>query len=202
MPSAGEIPRSVFRGTAIGERASATPRPRHDLGYPQEPHMSDPCAEFSAPSKRNAILQPLVGVFTSRTLMHMFPGKPAAESAGRMVNSWALGGRFLESRYRSTGPMGEFEGLGYCGFDRSDEKLHAVWMDNFSMMMLISSGDASADGRVLQSSGSFTIPGMGAVVARNVTTIRDEDHHRYEIFHAMGGSERLVLEVEYTRERP
>lgn len=97
----------------------------------------------------------------------------------------------------------KFEGLGYIGYDDATGRFFSTWMDvNFSGLVLangaLDANDASLvlKGQVPSSEG----PGQTAPI-REVLTIVDADHMRYEFFETHKGAEFLAVRLDYARTR-
>ena len=96
-----------------------------------------------------------------------------------------------------------FEGLGYIGFDNASGQYFSTWMDvNFPGIVVAYGGfDPTANTYVLKGSMSSSTPGAGAVPVREVMTIQDSDHFRYDYYETHAGKEALTVRLDYTRSR-
>ncbi len=91
--------------------------------------MSDqPSEEFQLPQPgpEHDLLKPLVGTFKSTVKMFMGPDDPM-ESHGTMLNTFQVGGLYLQQEYSGdpAGPFGEFTGRGYMALIRHRENSKA-----------------------------------------------------------------------------
>jgi hypothetical protein len=122
------------------------------------------------------------------------------ESEGTMTNEMILGDRFLRSSYAGAGPMGgEFGGMALDGYNRIEKKYVGIWVDTMSTSMMVFEG--TAEGSVRTSLCKFTDPTGTPVVMKSVTTIINDNEHRYESFAQPQGAPEFIknMEITYTR---
>ena len=92
----------------------------------------------------------------------------------------------------------DFAGLGYIGFDNASGQYFSTWMDVNLPGIVIAYGkfDPAANTYVL--TGDMSSP-AGAVPVREVMTIQDPDHFRYEYYETHAGKEALTVRLDYAR---
>ena len=170
--------------------------------------MTDQATEYdfqaaAAPDEHHVAFQPFVGKFKAEVKMWMGPGEPMV-STGTMVNTMALGGRFLHHDYQGDaveGPFPAFEGKGYWGYNKIADQYEGCWMDTASTMMQVEIGTCSEDGRIWTMKGEM-ICGQTRekFQKRSVVTLVDNDHHTMEAFFTgPDGNETKSMEIQYTR---
>jgi hypothetical protein len=126
-------------------------------------------------------------------------------STGTMKNSFELGGRFLNQTYKGdpceNSPFPEFEGRGYWGYNKVDNRYEGVWMDTATTQMQTEQGQVDSSGKVWTMIGSTTCGMTGAETQkRSVITLIDNDHHSMEMFFTgPDGSEMKGMEIQYAR---
>lgn len=147
-------------------------------------------------------LKPFAGTFKSVVRIWMGPGEPVV-STGTMTNTFDLGGRYLRQDYKgdpSEGPFPEFEGRGFWGYNNVTQEYEGFWIDNGSTIMQIEQGDVDPSGKVWIMTGEMPNPQTGGTMRRrSVITLRDEDHHKVEMFFERDGQENKAMEIEYSR---
>lgn len=166
----------------------------------------DPTAamqEMAAPAAEHKRLTAFEGTFKAEVKIWMGPGDPMV-STGTMVNSWALGGRFLRQDYKGDpspgpNPFPDFEGHGYWGFNKNTRKYEGFWIDTASTVMQNESGTVDEAGKVWTMSGDIVGPDGEASVKRSVITLVDHDHHQMEMFFSKGDQEFKGMEIQYSR---
>ena len=113
--------------------------------------MTDQACDFttmSAPTEAHGRLKPYAGTFNAVVKMWMGPGDPT-ESSGVMINEFDLGGRYLQQTYtgdQQEGAFPNFEGRGYWGFNKTEEKYEGfngfsdIWIDNLPSVRINTNG--------------------------------------------------------------
>lgn len=169
--------------------------------------MSEPCdfEAMSALAEEHKRLAPFVGTFRAEVKIWMGPGEPSI-STGTMINTFELGGRFLQQVYKRDsggGPFANFEGRGYWGFNKATKKYEGFWIDTASTIMQMETGQVDKSGKVWTMAGSFTDPGSGRpMTKRSVITLQDKDHHSLEMFFpGPDGKDAKGMEIRYTRSK-
>lgn len=166
---------------------------------------SDPAAMQAAfeaaarPGENHRKLDALIGTWSTKTTWYCDPTK-AQETTGIAVNTWTLGGRFVEQRFFGAmpGTAAAFEGIGLTGFDNVTGKFVGSWLDNLSTTIMPMQG--SMDGKTLTLRGECTMPGGALMKFRMVHEFTSADRHVAMMFMAMGDQpEAKGAEVVYTR---
>lgn len=84
------------------------------------------------PGEAQKRLEPMIGTFAVTVLVWPSPGKPPLEYKGGAVNTWVLGGRYVQTMLAAVMDGEAFDGIGYYGFDNATKTYQASWMDNGS----------------------------------------------------------------------
>ncbi|MFQ5740180.1 MAG: DUF1579 family protein [Acidobacteriota bacterium] len=168
----------------------------------QAVHGPQDFAAMAAPTAEHSLLEPFVGSFMAEVKIWMGPGDPMV-STGRMTNTMDLGGRFLRQVYTGDpgeGPFPGFEGRGFWGYNKTDQRFEGFWIDIASTMMQIEYGQVDDSGRVWNMKSTMTDPRSGQPVARrSVITLIDRDHHSMEMYWHAPQGEVKGMEIQYAR---
>lgn len=155
------------------------------------------------PSVEHEIFAGMVGRFAAEVRTWPAPGADPVDYDGLIENQLVLGGRFLQSRYRSDlGEQGVMEGLGLLGYNTFEERYESFWADTFATILPpISHGHVEKDGRELHFASEGYDPMAGKVVrGRSVVRLEDRRRHSYEMYAIDDdGHERLQVRISYTR---
>jgi hypothetical protein len=160
--------------------------------------------ELGTPGAEHALLDALTGTFDAEVSMWNAPGLEPEIMTGTMVNSWILGGRFVQSDYSSEWMGQPFHGLGLFGYDKAQDAYVGTWCDTASTMLApVGTGQLSEDGTQIVTYKEMVDPTSGLLnQMREVLTFVSEDHHRMEMYISFEGQEEfLMMRIEYVRTR-
>jgi Protein of unknown function (DUF1579) len=169
----------------------------------KEKAMMEAWQKASTPGEPHKKLDALVGTFDARVRSTVDPSKPPEDSVGTSVNSWVLGGRYVEQQYDGAF-MGEpFTGIGFTGYDNVQKKYVSVWMDTAGTGMMWMTAASDKSGKSLSGSARIWDPVTGKpVTVESKTIITDNDHHSFEMWgKAPNGKTTKLMEIQYTRRK-
>lgn len=159
--------------------------------------LSLPAWAQSGPDPQHRLLGSLSGGWTVRQSLWMEPGKPPKIDTGIAKFEMILNGRHLRQVLHIDDGT-HFEALGHFGYDTASKTFFSTWMDvNFSGLVL-ARGDFDEAAKAMILRGSMEEEGV-SVPVREVLTVTDRDHLRYEFFETREGVEALVVRLDYTR---
>ena len=186
----------------IASVAIAADPPKSDKAAQQKVAM-DAMMRAATPGDAHKKLNAMVGTFDAKVKMWMEPGAPPAESSGKAVNEWVLGGRFVQQRFDGTFMGQPFSGIGYTGYDNVRHTYIGTWMDSMSTSMMTSSGDPDASGKNWNFNAMSMDPVSGeAVSLTEKMTMIDNDHQLFEMYGpGPDGSNFKMMEITYTRKK-
>lgn len=164
--------------------------------------QTDPMMAAGMPGPEHEKLGQFLGTFAAHVKMWMGPDGDPMESHGTMVNTWALGKRFIRHDYHSEFEGHVFEGAGYFGFNNVTRKYEGLWVDTMSTGFMLEYGECDASGKVWTMEGTADFPTAGNTMhKRTVVTVKDDDHHSMESWvKGPDGSEFKTMEIQYTRQ--
>ena len=160
-------------------------------------------AEMAAPTADHERLKAFLGTFKGEVKIWMGPGDPVV-STGTMINTLALGGRFVHQDYKGDPnpgptPFPSFEGQGFWGFNKNTQRYEGFWIDTASTIMQNETGTVDDSGRVWTMTGEIIGPDGEVSTKRSVISLVDDDHHQMEMFFSKGDQEFRGMEIHYTR---
>jgi hypothetical protein len=155
--------------------------------------------KFADAAEEHEFLKKMSGIWKSAVKMWMNPDDSPMESSGTATNELLMGGRFLQCRFESKTPWGDFSGLSIDGFNRIDNKYQGIWLDSMGTLMMVFEGEAKGNVRTMIS--EYTNPMTGKPTKmKGVTTIVSENEHRYEAWaEGPDGKTFRNMEIIYTR---
>jgi hypothetical protein len=157
----------------------------------------------AAPGTQHKALAGLEGTWTAKVKTWMSPAAPPSESEGTSENRMALGGRFLEQRYRGSFMGQPFNGVGYTGYDNVKKKYVSTWMDSMGTTIMVTEGTADGGGKIITTTGTVADAlTKKTVTIKAVTTLVDADHTTYEMWGPdPAGKVYKTLEIRYVRKK-
>jgi hypothetical protein len=169
---------------------------------PTREQMLAAMLDAATPGDMHKKLEDMVGTFDADVRMFMDPSKPPEDSKGTSVNTWALGNRFVESKYEGTFMDNPFNGIGYMGYDNTQKRYVGSWMDTASTGMMWSTCAPDSSGKSMKcKSTSVWDPMTGKASPMEFkSTITDHDHYTMEMFGTgPNGQKYKMMEISYTR---
>lgn len=156
------------------------------------------------PGPEHALLKPFEGTFRSVVRLWMGPGEPMVHT-GTMVNSFQVGGLYLQQEYTgdpNDGPFPSFVGRGFWGYNTASGEFEGFWIDNASTMMQMERGTADAEGKVWTMTSTVPNPQTGEMMTKkSVIELIDKDHHSMDVFFTTpDGREVKGMEIQYERQ--
>jgi hypothetical protein len=158
--------------------------------------------KIGAPGPEHAALAKNVGDWNVDCKFWMDPTQPPMETKGTCTDKAILGGRFIQSDFRSDMMGKPFTGMGLSGYDNFRKKYTQLWMDDMGTMMSTAEGTASPDGKVITFLGKMDDPMMGKKdkPVRYVVTWLNDKSYRFEAFDEAGTpNEFKSMEMVYTK---
>ena len=162
----------------------------------------DAWMKASTPGDAHKLLDGMVGTWNVTVKSWMQPGAPPMESTGTAVNSWVLGGRWMEEKFTGSFMGMPFQGIGYTGYDNIKKQYIGTWMDNMSTAVMTSTGKGGS-GNTWEFASSMDDPMTGKTmpVAEKVT-FTDADHHTMEMWSpGPDGKMFKMMEIAYSRKK-
>ena len=153
------------------------------------------------PGEGQKRLDPLVGTFNVVIRTWVTPDGPPIESTGASVNSWVLGGRYVQMMLSADTPNAPFSGTGHIAYDNVTKNYQAAWMDTGSTGITLYTGkiDASGKSALLKGSISNALTGKASPVEVRMT-IQPDGSHLTQLW-GQGKAAKMVklMELQYTK---
>ena len=172
-----------------------------DESAPGEEEMMKMFIELAKPGDAHRAMDPLVGEWDVDSKSWMGGPEPI-ESKATSTTTWALGGRYVESRYSGTFEMGgatmPFEGHGVLAYDNFKKEYQSTWYDSLSTNIYWSSGSASEDGKTITLTGTWEGP-MGKVESKHVYHIESNDTYTLTGYMSTPEGDQKQMELTFRR---
>ena len=98
------------------------------------------------PGEGQKRLDPLIGTFDVKVRTCLDPSKPPIESAATAVDTWVLGGRYVQQMLAGYVGGEPWSGISYAGYDNVTKKYVSTYIDTGSTGMEWYTGTLDPDG--------------------------------------------------------
>ena len=145
--------------------------------------MMDAMMKAMMPGEPHKLLENMVGTFDVKVTAWMMPGDPPMNSTGTSVNTWIMGGRFVEEKFTGQFMGQPFTGIGYLGYDNIKKTYWSSWMDNMSTGAMMSTGSTSDNGKTWKFTATMPDPmtGKDTPIEEHVN-VTDKDHYSFDMW--------------------
>jgi hypothetical protein len=157
-------------------------------------------AHASSLDPQHRELATLAGTWSVKQSFWKAPGQAAKIDQGTADLAMVLNQRHLRQTLHIADGT-NFEGLGYIGYDNVSGEFFSTWMDvNFPGLIVAHGGfDGTAKAYVFRGSMASSTRGAADIPVKEIMTITDHDHFKYEYFETRNGLELLTVRLEYSR---
>ena len=192
----------VLVAVAVFVAASAYAADAPKGGAADQQAMMEKMTKAATPGPQHEMLKKMAGDWNAKVTSQMDPSQPAQVENSTSTLSMLMDGRYCQEVV-SGQMMGQpFSGMGITGYDNVLGKFVSTWIDNMGTGIMTSVGTADASGKVITWVGTMSDPATGKLAKeRMVTTIKDDDHHTFEMYGTPPGGkkEMKMLTIEYSR---
>jgi hypothetical protein len=167
-----------------------------------DPAKMEMMKKATTPNENHKRLDPFIGNWTYTSSMWMTPGSKPEQSTGTQENSWVLGGRFVKEVVKGTAMGQAFEGHGKVGYDNVRGEYQAVWADDMSTGIMMSTGQWNEATKTLTMEGTASCPFTGEknMWTRSEWKLIDNDNNTYATYSkGTDGKEFKMMEIAYKR---
>lgn len=161
--------------------------------------MEQAWAAFAQVSDIHTEMAQWVGNFDVTSKHWMAPGTEPMVTQGKMVNTLAMGGRYLISNHTGSFMGQPFEGLNIQAYDNARKAYYSTWIDNMGTGILLTEGNLDESGDLVMT-GTMSSP-MGDIKVREVIKFVGPDKQIFEMYMDMGGQEMKAMEAVMTRSK-
>lgn len=170
---------------------------------PDQKAMMEAMMKAMMPGDAHKLLDNMVGTFDVKVTAWMMPGQPPTDGKGTAVNTWVLGGRFVEQKFTGQFMGMPFEGIGYYGYDNVKKSYWSTWVDNMGTGVMTSTGSTSDGGKSFKYTSSMPDPMTGKDTPEETRiTVVDHDHHTLEMWSpGPDGKMAKMMAIDYSRKQ-
>jgi len=196
----------ITRVANADSAADSPPAGQSEMQLPPGWTATDMQAVIDAgtPGKMHQWLAQDAGTWRGRTTMVMSPGAEPTHGECTSTVTPIMGGRYVKVEMAGDMPgMGQYSGLGLCGFDNVSQKFVSTWVDSQSTGIGYGTGKLSPDGKTLTWEFSYNCPiTKKPTVMREVDTNNGPDSKTMEMYgpDPKTGIEFKMMTIELTKE--
>jgi hypothetical protein len=153
------------------------------------------------PGEGQKRLDPLIGTFNVAIKIWVTPEGPPIESTAASVNTWVLGGRFVQMMLNGDAPNAPFSGTGHVAYDNVTRNYQAAWMDTGSTAITLYTGKLNASGKSASMKGSISnaLTGKPSPVELRMNIEADGSHVTQLWGQGKGTKMVKLMELQYTK---
>lgn len=166
-----------------------------------EAPMAKALESAMTPGEGQKRLDPLIGTFNVAIKIWVTPEGPPIESTAASVNSWVLGGRFVQMMLNGDAPTAPYSGTGHIAYDNVTKNYQAAWMDTGSTAITLYTGKFDAAGKSALMKGAIAnaLTGKPSPVELRMT-IEPDGSHRTQLWGQGKGAKMVkLMELQYTK---
>jgi hypothetical protein len=164
----------------------------------EDPMMAE-MLKMAQPGEQHKEIAKFAGTWHGKVSHFMAPDAPPHMSEGTMVSTMVLDGRWLRQEWKGEMMGTPFTGVGYWGYDAMKKEHVGMWTDTMSTNWMHFKGQYDAAAKAWTSTGVMESP-MGNTPMREVTTVKDADHHTFDMYMTgPDGKEAKIMTIEYSR---
>lgn len=153
------------------------------------------------PGEGQKRLNPLIGTFSVVIKTWVTPAGPPIETTAASVNTWVLGGRYVQMMLNGDAPNDPFSGTGHIAYDNVTKNYQAAWMDTGSTGITLYTGKLDASGKTALLRGSIpnALTGKPTPVELRMT-MQPDGSHLNQLW-GQGKDAKMVklMELQYTK---
>ena len=151
------------------------------------------------PGAEHKMLSNVVGEWEGDISMWMDPTQPPQISKGTVKYESIFDGRYIIGKFSGKMMDMPFSGMELSGYDNIKKVYFSNWIDNMGTGILYVEGTYDKSSNTYNFTGETVDPSGNKMKVREVVTVIDKDHSKFEMYMDMGKGEMKSMEISYTR---
>lgn len=151
------------------------------------------------PGAEHKMLSNVVGEWEGDISMWMDPTQPPQISKGTVKYESIFDGRYIIGKFSGKMMDMPFSGMELSGYDNIKKVYFSNWIDNMGTGILYVEGTYDKNSNTFNYTGETVDPSGNKMKVREVVTVIDKDHSKFEMYMDMGKGEMKSMEISYTR---
>lgn len=151
------------------------------------------------PGPEHKMMANVVGEWEGDISMWMDPTQPPQVSKGTVKYESIFDGRYIIGKFSGNMMGMPFSGMELSGYDNIKKVYFSNWIDNMGTGILYVEGTYDKSSNTYNFTGETVDPSGNKMKVREVVTVIDKDHSKFEMYMDMGKGEMKSMEISYTR---
>lgn len=156
---------------------------------------------YKTPGEEHKMLAENIGKWDGDITMWTDPTQPPQKSKGTSEFESIYDGRYLIGKYTGNMMGMPFSGMDISGFDNAKKVYFTSWIDNMGTGIMYLEGTYDKNSKTFNYAGETVDPMGNKMNVREVITVIDKDHTKFEMYMDMGQGEMKSMEISYTRKK-
>lgn len=161
--------------------------------------MMEEWQKAMTPGPEHKMLSNMVGEWNGDISMWMEPGQPPQTSKGTVKYESIFDGRYIVGNFTGNMMGMPFSGMEISGYDNVKKVFFSSWYDNMGTGVMYVEGTFDKATNTGHYTGETLDPMGNKMKVREVVTIIDKDHSKFEMYMDAGTGEMKSMEISYTR---
>ena len=140
-----------------------------------------------------------VGKWDADISMWMDPTQPPQITKGTASYESIYDDRYIIGKYTGNMMNMPFSGMDICGYDNVKKVFFSSWIDNMGTGVMYLEGTFDKASNTFNYTGDTVDPMGNKMKVREVITVIDKDHSKFEMFMSTPTGEMKSMEISYTR---
>jgi hypothetical protein len=156
---------------------------------------------YKTPGEEHKMLAENIGKWDGDITMWTDPTQPPQKSKGTSEFESIYDGRYIVGKYTGNMMGMPFSGMDISGFDNAKKVYFTSWIDNMGTGIMYLEGTYDKNAKTFNYAGETVNPMGNKMNVREVITVIDKDHTKFEMYMDMGKGEMKSMEISYTRKK-
>lgn len=151
------------------------------------------------PGPEHKMLANMVGEWQGEISMWEDPSQPPQTSVGTANYESIFDGRYIIGKFSGNMMNMPFSGMEVDGYDNVKKVFFSSWIDNMGTGVMYVEGTYDKGSKTFTYTGDTVDPMGNKMKVKEVITIIDKDHSKFEMYMDMGKGEMKSMEIKYSR---
>jgi hypothetical protein len=161
--------------------------------------MMEAWQKSMTPGPEHAMLANTIGEWEGKISMWEDPNQPPQTSIGTANYESIFDGRYIIGKFSGNMMGMPFSGMEIDGYDNVKNVFFSSWIDNMGTGIMYVEGTYDKSSNTFTYKGETVGPMGNKIKVRELITIIDKDHSKFEMFMDMGTGEQKSMEINYSR---